>query len=68
MPSTRTRAEVRADLLAALRAGTTLRNGHEAEGVQHQVAYRSTRTRAQVAAEAREAVARQAKSATFASN
>lgn len=53
-PSTRTRAEVRAELLAALRAGAVAHSTSDVER-QQQPSFQSTRTRAEVAAEAREA-------------
>lgn len=53
-PSTTTRAEVRAELLAALRAGTVAHTTQELERHQ-QTPFQATRTRAEVAAEAREA-------------
>jgi hypothetical protein len=53
-PSTLTRAEVRANLLLALRTGTAGHTTREGEPVA-QTPFRSTRTRAEVAAEAREA-------------
>lgn len=53
-PSTRTRAEVRAELLAALRDGSLVFSEYGSARSRPQ-AFTSTRSRAEVAAEAREA-------------
>lgn len=53
-PSTLTRAEVRAELLAAQRAGTLIRSERDAARARDE-SFKSVRTRAEVAAEAREA-------------